>query len=126
MLLNITTAFEKARKALASRYLFDNWSSLLIRYILVRLGFNVKFIARIRECTIKMSPATYGLLVSSFSRGLIKSDRCVDGRILVNDVEVKSIDDAIYNMETWFRVLGWVYDSVNGYWFRGDVKFRRM
>ena len=38
MLFGIATALEKARKALASRHLFDNWPSLLIKYALLRLA----------------------------------------------------------------------------------------
>jgi len=119
-------AFEKARKALASRRLFDNWPSLMIKYALLRLGFDVKLIAKICGCTFEMSPKTFKQLVDRSSRGLIKSIMCVDGRMLVNGVEVKNIDDVIYSTETWARVLGWAYDPVKRCWFKGDVKFRRM
>ena len=84
MLLNIATVFEKARKALACRYLFDNWPSLMIKYALLKLGFDVKLIAKIRGCTFEMSPETFEQLVGRSSRGLIKSIKCVDGKILVN------------------------------------------
>jgi len=126
MLLDVATALEKARKALASRHLFDNWSSLMIRYALHRLGFDVKLTAKIRGCTFEISPETFERLASRFSRGLIKSVTCINGRILVNGVEVKNFDDVIYNTETWARVLGWAYDPVKRFWFKGDVKFRRM
>jgi hypothetical protein len=112
MLLDVATALEKARKALACRYLFDNWPSLMIKYALLRLGFDVKLIAKIRGCTFEMSPETFERLVSRSSHGLIKSIACVDGKILVNGVEVKNIDDVIYSTETWARVLGWAYDPV--------------
>jgi hypothetical protein len=126
MLLDVATAFEKARKALASRHLFDNWPSLMIKYALLRLGIEAKLTAKIRGCTFEMSPETFERLVSRSSRGLIKSVMCVDGRILVNGVEVKNIDDVIYDMETWVRVLGWAYDPIKRCWFKGNVKFRRM
>jgi hypothetical protein len=112
MLLGITTALEKARKALAGRHLFDNWPSLLIKYVLLRLGIDAKLIAKIHGCAFEMSPETFERLVSRSSRGLIKSITCVDGRILVNGVEVKNIDDVIYSTETWARVLGWAYDQL--------------
>ena len=115
-----------ARKALACRYLFDNWPSLLIKYALLRLGFDVKLIAKIRGCTFEMSPETFERLVSRSSRGLIKSITCVNGRMFVNGVEVKNIDDVIYGTETWARVLGWAYNPVERCWFKGNVKFRRM
>jgi FkbM family methyltransferase len=83
-------------------------------------------ISKIRGYTFEMSPETFEGLVSRSSRGLIKSITCVDGRILVNGVEVKNIDDVIYSTETWARVLGWAYDPVKRFWFKGNVKFRRM
>jgi len=126
MLFGIATALEKARKALAGRYLFDNWFSLLIKYALLRLGFDVKLTAKIRGCAFEMSPETFEQLISRSSRGLIKSITCVNGKILVNGVEVKNIDDVIYSMETWARVLGWAYEPVKRFWFKGNVKFRRI
>jgi hypothetical protein len=125
MLFGIATALEEARKALAGRHLFDNWPSLLIKYALLRLGFDVKLIAKIRGCAFEMSPETFERLVSRSSRGLIKSITCVDGRMFVNGVEVKNFDDVIYNLETWAGVLGWAYDS-KGYWIKDGVKFRHM
>jgi hypothetical protein len=125
MLLDTAAVFEKVRKALACRYLFDNWLSLMIRYALHRLGFAVKLTAKIRGCIFEISPETFEQLVSRSSRGLIKSIKCVDGRIFVNGVEVKNLDEVIYNLETWARVLGWAYDS-KGYWIKDGVKFRRM
>jgi len=46
--------------ALYSRYVFDNWLSLLIRYALTRLGFNVKLVARVGDCTFELSPEAFG------------------------------------------------------------------
>jgi hypothetical protein len=63
MLLNFAKALGKARKALASRHLFDNWLSLMIRYALHRLGFDVKLTAKIRGCTFEISPETFERLV---------------------------------------------------------------
>jgi hypothetical protein len=107
MLLDVATAFEKARKALASRHLFDNWPSLLIKYALLRLGFDVKLIAKINDCALKMTPEAFERFVSRFSRGLVKSIECIDGRVFVNGVKVGSIDDAVHNMEVWARAFGW-------------------
>jgi FkbM family methyltransferase len=126
MLLSFATALGKARKALASRHLFDNWLSLMTRYALHRLGFDVKLTAKIRGCTFEISPETFERLVSRFSHGLIKSVVCINGRMLVNGMEVKDLDDVIYNTETWARVLGWAYDPVGRFWFKGDLKFRHM
>jgi hypothetical protein len=60
MPLCINKVLTKVRRALASRYLFDNWLSLLIRYALIRLGFNVKLVARVGDCTFELSPEAFG------------------------------------------------------------------
>jgi len=124
--LRINEALAKVRRALASRYVFDNWFSLLIRDILTRLGLNVRLVARVGDCTFELSPETFEKLVSRFSCGFIKSIECVNGRLLVNGVEVNRIDGLIRDTETWAKVLGWDYDTVNGFWFKSDVRFRHM
>jgi len=58
--LRINEALAKVRRALASRYLFDNWLLLLIKYALTRLGFNVKLVARVGDCTFELSPEAFG------------------------------------------------------------------
>jgi hypothetical protein len=40
----------KIKVAFASRYLFDNWFWLLVRYALAGLGFNVRLRARVGDC----------------------------------------------------------------------------
>jgi len=124
--LRVAEMLTKVRRALDSRYLFDNWFSLLIRDILTRLGFNVKLVTRVGDCTFELSPEAFEKLVSRFSRGFIKSIECVNGRLLVNGIEVNRIDDVIRDTETWAKVLGWDYDTVNGFWFKGNAKFRHM
>ena len=62
VLLHITDIPSKARRALVSRYLFDNWFSLLIRYALTRLGFNVRLTAKVDDCAFELSPETFGVL----------------------------------------------------------------
>jgi FkbM family methyltransferase len=124
--LYITDILTKVKAALVSRYLFDNWPSLLIKYALTRLGFNVKLVARVGDCTLELSPEGFERFVGRFSRGFIKSIGCVNGRLLVNGVEVSRIDGLIRDTETWAKVLGWDYDMVNGFWFKGNAKFRHM
>jgi len=118
--------FRRVKNALAARYLFDNWLALLIKYALIRLGFNVKLVARVGDCAFELSREVFERFVSRFSRGFIKSIECVNGRLLVNGVEVNGIDDVIRDVETWARVLGWVYDPVNKYWFKNNVKLRQI
>jgi len=124
--LRVAEMLMKVRRALASRYVFDNWFSLLIKYALTRLGFNVRLVARVGDCTFELSPETFERFVSRFSRGFIKSIECVNGRLLVNGVEVNRIDGLIRDTETWAKVLGWDYDTVNGFWFKSNVRFRHM
>ena len=82
--------------------------------------------ARVGDCTFELSLETFERFVNRFSRGFIKSVECVNGRLLVNGVEVDRIDDVIRDVETWARVLGWGHDMVNGFWFKGNAKFRHM
>jgi len=118
--------FRRVKNALAARYLFDNWLALLIKYALIRLGFNVKLVARVGDCAFELSREVFERFVSRFSRGLFKSIECVNGRLFINGVEIDSIDDLIYNVGAWARVLGWVYDSVNKYWFKNNVKLKQI
>jgi len=129
--LHITETLAKVRRALASRYLFDNWLSLLIKYALIKIGFNVKLTAKVDNCAFELSPETFGCLVGNASRGLIKLIECNGHKAVVIyasgiQVPVKyfekgdacKIDLAIKN--------GWVYDFTNGFWFKNGVKFRHM
>ena len=97
----------KIRRAFAARYLFGNWYSLLIEYVLAKTGFNVRLRARVGECIFEIDPEVFARFVSRFSRGFIKSIKCVDGKLFVNDIEVSSIRDA----ETWAKLFGWIYDT---------------
>jgi FkbM family methyltransferase len=121
----VTKALMIIKGALYSRYLFDNWFSLLIRYALIRLGFNVKLVARVGDCTFELSPEVFGRVVGGFLRGLIRSIECNGKRLIVNNMEITNINDLI-NAETYAKVLGWVYDSINQYWFRGNARFKHM
>jgi len=118
--------FRRVKNALAARYLFDNWLALLIKYALIRLGFNVKLVARVDNCAFELSREIFERFVSRFLRGLFKSIECVNGRLFINGVEVDSINDLIYNVGTWAKVLGWVYDPVNKYWFKNNVKLKQI
>jgi len=59
VLLRVVEMLTKVRRALYSRYLFDNWLSLLIKFALTRLGFNVKLVARVGDCTFELSLETF-------------------------------------------------------------------
>jgi FkbM family methyltransferase len=126
MQLGITEALRKVRISLASFHLFDNWYLLLIKYALSKIGFNVKLKAKIDGCFIEMDPEVFACLVSRFSRGLIKSIRCIESKLFVNDIEVNNINDVIYNPEIWGKINGWRYDASCSCWIKNNIKFRRM
>jgi len=116
----------KVRIVLASFHLFDNWYLLLIKYALSKIGFNVKLKAKIDGCFIEIDPVVFAQFVSRFSRGLIKSIRCVESKLFVNDIEVNNINDVIYNPEIWGKIIGWRYDASCNCWIKNNIKFRRM
>ena len=131
MTLHITEALAKARRALASRYLFDNWFSLLIKYALIKIGFNVKFTAKVDNCVFKLSPEIFGYLVNRTSHGLIKLIRCDDRDVFViytNEIQVPIKEFEKSNAYTIDLTVknGWVYDLTNGFWLKGNVRFRHM
>ena len=103
----------KVKKALASRYLFDNWFSLLIRYALTRLGFNVRLVARVGDCTFELSPEVFECLVNRASRGLVEIG-CVDGELYVNGVRYGEYHGA------------WMYDNSCNCYVRNNVRFRQI
>jgi len=123
--------FRRVKNALAARYLFDNWLALLIKYALIRLGFNVRLTAKVDDCAFELGPETFGCLVGNASRGLIRLIECNGHKAVViyaSGIQVPiryfekggacNIDLAIKN--------GWVYDLTNGFWFKNGVKFRHM
>ena len=116
----------KIKKALNTRFYFDNWFSLLVRYTLNRVGFNVKLKAKINDCVFRIDPGIFARFVSRASRGLIKSARCYDDKLLINGIQVNDITDVIYNTETWAKVLGWIYDESCKCWVKENVKFLHM
>jgi FkbM family methyltransferase len=116
----------KIKKALVARKLFDNWLSLIIKYILSKIGLNTKLKARVEGCVFEVEPDVFARIVSRFSRGLIKSIKCANGRLFVNGVEVDSLSDVIYKLETWARVIGWSYDDLCNCWVKDGVRFRRI
>lgn len=116
----------KPKKAFDSRRLFNNWLELLMKYALKRVGFDAKLMARINECALELSPEVFGIIVDRFSRGLVKSIECINHKLFVNGIEVNSINDVVYDLGTYARVLGWTYDAVHGFWYKDNVKFRYM
>jgi len=116
----------KIRRAFAARYLFGNWYSLLLEYVLAKMGFDVRLRARVGECIFEIDPEVFARFVNRFSRGLIKSIKCVDGKLFVNDIEINNISDVIYETETWARVHGWIYDTSCDCWVKNNIKFRRV
>jgi len=114
----------KVKKAFDSRRLFNNWLELLIKYALKRVGFNAKLMARVNKCALELDPEVFGVIVDRFSRGFIKSIECINHKLFVNGVEVNSINDVVYDLGTYARVLGWTYDAVHGFWYKVNIKFK--
>jgi len=101
-----------ALDSLASRYLFDNWSSLLIRYALFRLGFDVRLVARVGDCTFELRPEVFACLVGKASYGLVEIS-CVDGELYINGKR--------------YEYHGaWVYDKSCNCYVRNNVRFRQI
>jgi FkbM family methyltransferase len=101
-----------ALDSLASRYLFDNWSSLLIRYALFRLGFDVRLVARVGDCTFELRPEVFACLVGKASYGLVEIS-CVDGELYINGKR--------------YEYHGaWVYDKSCNCYVRNNVRFKQI
>lgn len=94
MLLKSTV--RKVKVALISRYFFDNWYALLIKYllakyVLARFGFSIKLKMKISDYTNEVNPEVFERLIRRiFSR----------------------------------YVHDWKYDTLYGCWVRGNVKFK--
>jgi methyltransferase, FkbM family len=99
----ITKALMIIKGALYSRYVFDNWFSLLIKYALTRLGFNARLVARVGDCTLELSPEVFGCLAVRASYGLVEIS-CVDGE---------------YHG-------AWVYDKSCNCYVRNNVRFKQI
>jgi hypothetical protein len=52
------------------------------------MGFKTRLYAKINGCISEDSPDIFSRLLSWSWRGMIKSVRCVNGKILLNDVAV--------------------------------------
>jgi len=98
---------------LAARYLFDNWLSLLIKYALTRLGFNVKLMARVGDCAFELSPEVFGCLAVRASYGLVEIS-CVDGGLYVNGGRYGEYHGA------------WVYDNSCNCYVKNNVRFKQI
>jgi len=110
--LRINEALAKVRRALASRYLFDNWFSLLIRFALTRLGFDVRLMARVGDCTFELSPEVFGCLAVRASYGLVEIS-CVDGELYINGKR--------------YEYHGvWVYDKSCNCYVKNNVRFKQI
>jgi len=103
----------KIKIALAIRYLFDNWFSLLIKYILSELGFNIKIIAKVDNCTIELSPKVLRCLAFKASCKLVELS-CINGELYIN-------------RERYSKYHGeWVYDTSCNCYVRNNVKFKQI
>jgi len=109
----VTKALMIIKGALYSRYVFDNWLSLLIKFALTRLGFNVRLVARVGDCTLELSPEVFGCLAVRASYGLVEIS-CVDGELYINGGKYGEYHGA------------WVYDKSCNCYVRNNVRFKQI
>jgi hypothetical protein len=65
---------------------------LLFNKVLIELGHNAKLKARINNCIIELNAEVLNDIVKYFVRGAFKSMKCIEGKIYINDVEIKDIN----------------------------------
>lgn len=103
----------KIKIALATRYIFDNWLSLLMKYVLSALGFNIKIIAKVGNCTVELSPKVLRCLAFKASCKLVELS-CINGELYIN-------------RERYSKYHGeWVYDTSCNCYVRNNVKFKQI
>jgi len=103
----------RVKKALYSRRLFDNWFSLLIKYVLFRLGFDVRLMARVGDCTFELSPEVFACLTNRASRKLVKLS-CIDGELYINGGRYGEYHGT------------WVYDNSCNCYVRNNARFKQI
>ncbi len=109
----LRSAINKIKIALATRYLFDNWLSLLMKYVLSTLGFNIKLIAKVGNCSVELSPKVLRCLAFKASCKLVELS-CINGELYINRERYSKYHGA------------WVYDTSCSCYVRNDVKFKQI
>jgi FkbM family methyltransferase len=113
MSLRVAEMLTKVRRALASRYLFDNWLSLLIKYALIKIGFSIKLTAKVDNCAFELSPEVFGCLTNRASRKLVKLS-CINGELYINGERYGEYHGA------------WVYDNSCNCYVKNNVRFKQI
>lgn len=103
-----TAIFERKiiRSGVVAVAIFDNWYEFLTKYFLYSLGFNIRPVAKISECSLDLDSAI--ALIRGIRDGVIRSYKCSSDK---------------------FYMGNWVYDLDNKFWIRLDknqVKFKIM
>jgi len=55
----VARASRKAKEALSTRHLFDNWHSLIVGYVLAKLGLKNVLKGKIKGYVFEMSPDVF-------------------------------------------------------------------
>ena len=119
----------KPLKLLRSRFLFKNWFWAGLRYFLWRYGITKNGIIKVvcRDGGVVEVPAhTYRSIVNNYLSGVIKDVSCRGYFVVLQDNSRLSLEALWSSVWKDALRLGWVYDGVNKYWFKGIVRFKHM
>ena len=113
-----------------SKYLFRNWFSAYIKYLLFARYRRSEYGTIVVICRdgyhIALPSRLFKLILDGFSNNIFRGLKCKEGVVIAKNfvVPLKELlnSDAVLEAIRW----GWKYDHMHGYWFKGDVKFKHM
>ncbi len=117
-------------KVLKSRGLFKNWFSAGLKYFLWRRDLlkedAISIICR-DGAKGDIPIGLFGPIINAYFHGVIKEFSCIKKSVVTwYDSEIPL--EELLAGSAWVYALrfGWRYNNVNGYWFKGNVKFKHM
>jgi FkbM family methyltransferase len=119
-------ASRKVKKALSARHLFDNWHSLVVGYVLAKLGLKNVLKVKIKGYVFEMSPDVFEWLLLWYSHRLAKYIDCVDGTLILDSMRIKLTSGVVCDAKAFAEALGWTYDASRDCWIKNGVAFKRM
>jgi len=119
----------KFKVLLASRGLFSNWFFAGIKYYLAKNGlfhtYGVEIVCNDNSKSLIPWKA-YGNLVNEYYDGYLSGYDCDEDLAIYSKIYVPVKEIEISTNVGLATKDGWIYDLVNRYWLRNDVKFRHM